>query len=209
MPPRLSEAEIEKLRVLYEGSPLSVLALIRETGHSHRTVYYYASRRGWKSRAARRGPRLPIEEIRALYEDTIVPVAEIARIAGVAVPTIHVWAVRHGWKPRASRLRGEGAGRGGEIADLRAEVAAARRRAEAMEEARERETEVRITINLLRAVKYLHEAEQRKKKAGQTNRMKSAPEPDRDPEDIEAARRDLARKIEAVIARRDAERGQT
>lgn len=129
MPPRLSEAEIEKLRVLYEESPLSVPALIRETGHSHRTIYYYAARRGWKSRAARRSARLPRAEIRALYEDTIVPVAEIARLAGVAVPTIHVWAARDGWKPRATRLRRKSAP-AGEIADLAAEVAAARERAE-------------------------------------------------------------------------------
>jgi len=129
MPPRLAEAEIEKLRVLYECSPLSVLALIRETGHSHRTIYYYASHRGWRPRAARREARLPRADIRALYEDTIVPVVEIARLAGVAVQTIHVWAARAGWKPRATRLRRRSVP-SGEIADLPAEVTAARERAE-------------------------------------------------------------------------------
>lgn len=128
MPPRLSEAEIETLRVLYEESPLSIPALTRETGHSHRTIYWYASRRGWKSRAAKRGARLPRAEIRALYEGTIVPVVEIARLAGVAVQTIHVWAAKEGWKPRATRLRKQG-GPAGEIVDLAAEVAGARRRA--------------------------------------------------------------------------------
>src|SRR5512138_2747413 len=108
MPPRLSEAEIEKLRVLYEESPLSIPALTRETGHSHRTIYWYASRRGWRSRRARRRARLPRAEIRALYERTIVPVVEIARLAGVAVQTIHVWAAKEGWKPRATRLRKQG-----------------------------------------------------------------------------------------------------
>jgi hypothetical protein len=135
MPPRLSEAEIGKLRVLYEESPLSIPALTRETGHSHRTIYWYASRYGWKSRAARRAPRLPRIEIRALYEDTIVPVIEIARLAGVAVQTIHVWAAKEGWEPRSSRLRGLGVPADA-IANLPAAVSAARKRAERVQRSR-------------------------------------------------------------------------
>lgn len=170
MPPRLSEAEIEKLRVLYEGSPLSIPALTRETGHSHRTIYWYASRRGWKSRAARRQPRLPRAEIRALYEDTIVPVAEIARLANVAVQTIHVWAAKEGWEPRRTRLREQGAP-ASEIADLGAEVTAARERAETEREWRELRALQANSRSLLRtAIELRREmqraARERKKKGG-------------------------------------------
>lgn len=129
MPPRLSETEIEKLRVLYESSPLPVTALALQTGHAPAAIYAYARRRGWKPRSERRRPRLPRAEIRALYEDTIVPVNEIARLAGVAEHTVYVWAASGGWKPRASRLRARGRGTG-EIADVAAEVSAARERAE-------------------------------------------------------------------------------
>jgi hypothetical protein len=92
MPPRLSEAEIEKLRVLYEDSPLPVTTLALQTGHAPAAIYAYARRRGWKPRADRRGPRLPRAEIRALYEGTIVPVSEIARLAGVSEHTVYVYA---------------------------------------------------------------------------------------------------------------------
>jgi hypothetical protein len=91
MPPRLSEAEIEKLRVLYEDSPLPVTTLALQTGHAPAAIYAYARRRGWKPRADRRGPRLPRAEIRALYEGTIVPVSEIARLAGVSEHTVYVY----------------------------------------------------------------------------------------------------------------------
>src|SRR5690606_3390177 len=101
------------------------------------TIYWYASRRGWKSRAARHRPRLPRAEIRALYEDTIVPAVEIARLAGVVVQTIHVWAAKEGWKPRSTRLRGQRRAVG-EIANLPAEVSAARERAGRVQVSRER-----------------------------------------------------------------------
>lgn len=129
MPPRLSEAEIEKLRLLYEDSPLPVTAIALQAGHDASAIYSYARRRGWKPRAGRRQPRLPRAEIRALYEQTIVPVNEIARLAGIAEHTVYVYAAREGWKPRASPLRKGGAA-GREITDLAAEVAEARRRAE-------------------------------------------------------------------------------
>ncbi len=180
MPPRLREKEIERLRVLYEHSVLSVPALVRETGHSARTIYWYAARRGWKPRAARREPRLPRAEIRALYEDTIVPVAEIARLAGVAVPTIHIWAAREGWTPRRTRLRRRSAGRG-EVADLAAEVAAARQRAEREQETRSlraMEQEMQELLRLARAEdrRLRRTARQRAKKAGTYKRVWYAPE---------------------------------
>lgn len=202
MSPRLSEAEIEKLRVLYEESRLSVLALIRETGHSHRTIYYYAARRGWKLRAAQRGPRLPLEKIRSLYEDTIVPVAEIARLAGVAVPTVHVWAVRYGWKPRASRLRGKSASRGDGIADLDAEVAAARRRAEDVAEerkAREEERQIERTTQALgetaRHARRLRPAKRGSLRAARTPPMSEA--------ELAERRREIAETLDRVARERE------
>lgn len=169
MPPRLSEKEIERLRVLYEHSTLPVPALIRETGHSHRTIYWYASRRGWNPRAARREPRLPRAEIRALYEDTIVPVAEIARLAAVAVPTIHAWAARGGWRPRRTRLRRQGAG-SGEINDLAAEVEAARKRARDEQEWRE----MRALEELARGFGRMARAEERDERRAARERAKKA-----------------------------------
>lgn len=175
MSPRLSEPEIEKLRILYEESSLSVPALTRETGHSHRTIYWYASRRGWKSRAARRGARLPRAEIRALYEDTIVPVVEIARLAGVVVQTIHVWAAKEGWKPRSTRLRVQRRA-AGEIADLPAEVSAARERAGRVQVSRTIRASGRRIRNLLRVARGLSRrlkraARERAKKGGTYKRV--------------------------------------
>jgi hypothetical protein len=220
------ESLLDRVQHIYENSVVPVREIARLIGVSERTLYKYVRRHGWarrhvcleagplpnpppqagegKIRAALRGQRL-----------TPRPGFERAKGAGGRFIAVEERGTPqpHGPKaldPLAAEAAGDACAQAGALSDLavaRALADAAAREAD-RRAMREAEADVRTLAHLTRAVAELTKlAEQQEAAAAadQADRARRAAEEAAEIRRVEDLRRDLARKIEALIAERTAD----
>jgi hypothetical protein len=150
------------LRFLYEETPIPVRELAQVAAVTERTIYKYAQKLAWRPRVVRlaRGAG-----------GRFVTLAELGRPLAAGLKALDPEAAER------AAARCVAAGLLSQEAATEA-LEESRRAAAVRAEAEERETEVRIAVNLLRAAKYLHEADRKGEavKAKRPARLLAKPE---------------------------------